>query len=226
MTWCGRPAAARLRTLRRLGCGSMASSSVAWPSPFGLVALAAGKHPFPSRTRPLRLHAVMILRPGARESNASPILISSGPWLPAKPGDFFVSLFPPRLARRRKTPAIGTEVLRAEARDVPTTSLPTSPPLGRKFSARKRGRYRRPPRQPARHWAGSSPRGSAGCTDGVLAVGDGSGRSPRLRRVSGATEFRRAKRGGGRFPPLGRKFSVRERGMYLRRPRRRLWKRA
>ena len=114
--------------------------------PFGLVALAAGKHPFPSRTRPLRLHAVMILRPGARESNASPILISSGPWLPAKPGDFFVSLFPPRLARRRKTPAIGTEVLRAEARDVPTTYLPTSPPLGRKFSARERGMYRLRPR--------------------------------------------------------------------------------
>ena len=41
---------------------------------FGLVALAAGKHPFPSRTRPLRLHAVMILRPGAWESNAPPIL--------------------------------------------------------------------------------------------------------------------------------------------------------
>ncbi len=50
-------------------------------SPFGLVALAAGKHPFPSRTRPLRLHAVMILRPGAWESNAPPILLFSQPAL-------------------------------------------------------------------------------------------------------------------------------------------------
>ena len=49
-------------------------------------------------------------------------------------------------------------------------------------------------------WAGSSPRGSAGCTDGVPAVGYGSGRSPRQRRVSGATEFRRAKRGGKKAP--------------------------
>ena len=71
---------------------SMASSSVAWPSPFGLVALAAGKHPFPSRTRPLRLHAVMILRPGARESNASPILILQIPCPLSRAGDFFVSL--------------------------------------------------------------------------------------------------------------------------------------
>ena len=49
-------------------------------------------------------------------------------------------------------------------------------------------------------WAGSSPRGSAGCTDGVPAVGYGSGRSPRLRRDSGATEFRRAKRGEKKAP--------------------------
>ena len=34
----------------------------------------------------------MILRPGARESNASPILILQTPWLRPKPGDFFVSL--------------------------------------------------------------------------------------------------------------------------------------
>ena len=52
--------------------------------------------------------------------------------------------------------------------------------------------------KPSHHWAGSSPRGSAGCTDGVPAVGWGSGRSPRLRRVSGATEFRRAQRGGAK----------------------------
>ena len=31
---------------------------------------------------------------------------------------------------------------------------------------------------------------------------------PRRRRVSGATEFRRAKRGGRRSPPLGWKFSI------------------
>ena len=37
---------------------------------------------------------------------------------------------------------------------------------------------------------------------------------------------RRAKRGGGRSPPLGWKFSARKRGMYRRRPRRRLGKRA
>ena len=59
--------------------------------PFGLVALAAGKHPFPSRTRPLRLHAVMILRPGARESNASPILILQAPGFRRSQGPFLVS---------------------------------------------------------------------------------------------------------------------------------------
>ena len=56
-----------------------------------------------------------------------------------------------------------------------------------------------------REGAGSSPRGSAGCTDSVPAVGYGSGRSPRLRRDSGATEFRRAKR-GGKKAPKGRPF--------------------
>ena len=60
-----------------------------------------------------------------------------------------------RLARRRKTPAIGLEVLRAEARDVPTASLLTSPPLGRKFSARERGMYRRRPRR--RLWKRAEP---------------------------------------------------------------------
>ena len=35
-----------------------------------LVASAGLRHPFPSRTRPLRAPAAMILRPGARESSA------------------------------------------------------------------------------------------------------------------------------------------------------------
>ena len=81
---------------------SMASSSAAWPSPFGLVALAAGKHPFPSRTRPLRLHAVMILRPGARESNASPILILQIP-CPLEGRGFFCF---PRISRGSRSPRI------------------------------------------------------------------------------------------------------------------------
>ena len=37
-----------------------------------LVAIAGQRHPFPSRTRPLRARAAMILRPGARESSAPP----------------------------------------------------------------------------------------------------------------------------------------------------------
>ena len=59
-------------------CLACASLPAGLPALFGLVALAAGKHPFPSRTRPLRLHAVMILRPGAWESNAPPILCLAG----------------------------------------------------------------------------------------------------------------------------------------------------
>ena len=62
---------------------------------------------------------------------------------------------PPSEARRRKIPATGPEVLRAEAREVPTASPPTSPPLGRKFSARKRGMYRRHPRH--RLWKRAEP---------------------------------------------------------------------
>ena len=42
---------------------------------FWLVALAGLRHPFPSRTRPLRAPAAMILRPGARESSAPPASI-------------------------------------------------------------------------------------------------------------------------------------------------------
>ncbi len=42
---------------------------------FWLVALAGLRHPFPSRTRPLRAPAAMILRPGARESSAPPTSI-------------------------------------------------------------------------------------------------------------------------------------------------------
>ena len=87
------------------------------------MALAAGKHPFPSRTRPLRLHAVMILRPGARESNASPILILQVPWLRTRPGDFFCPSFPASLGGGRPRR------------------------LGWKFPARKRGMYRRRPRR-------------------------------------------------------------------------------
>ena len=111
-----------------------------------------------------------------------------------------------------------------ETSSVVTSYKSVPRPLTRKFSVRKRGMYRRRPRRrlgkrakpapaprqrrdrfppsearrrkPSHHWAGSSPRGSAGCTDGVPAVGDGSGRSPRQRCVSGATEFRQAKRGG------------------------------
>ncbi len=44
---------------------------------FWLVALAGLRHPFPSRTRPLRAPAAMILRPGARESSAPPTSISN-----------------------------------------------------------------------------------------------------------------------------------------------------
>ena len=56
------------------------------------------------------------------------------------------------------------------------------PPLGWKFSARKRGMYRRRPRR--RLWKRAEP-----------------APAPRLRRVSGATEFRRAKRGGRNASP-------------------------
>ena len=41
-----------------------------------LAALAGLKHPFPSRTRPLRAPAAMILRSGARESSALPTSFS------------------------------------------------------------------------------------------------------------------------------------------------------
>ena len=131
MTWCGRPAAARLRTLRRLGPLRRWLLQCRMAFPFGLVALAAGKHPFPSRTRPLRLHAVMILRPGARESNASPILILQVPWLRTRPGDFFCPSFPASLGGGRPRR------------------------LGWKFSARKRGMYRRRPRR--RLWKRAEP---------------------------------------------------------------------
>ena len=102
MTWCGRPAAARLRTLRRLGPLRRWLLQCRMAFPFGLVALAAGKHPFPSRTRPLRLHAVMILRPGARESNASPILILQIP-CPLEGRGFFCF---PRISRGSRSPRI------------------------------------------------------------------------------------------------------------------------
>ena len=53
-----------------------------WPSmcfpaeTLWLAALAGLKHPFPSRTRPLRAPAAMILRSGARESSALPTSFS------------------------------------------------------------------------------------------------------------------------------------------------------
>ena len=50
------------------GCSSMClPAETLW-----LAALAGLKHPFPSRTRPLRAPAAMILRSGARESSALP----------------------------------------------------------------------------------------------------------------------------------------------------------
>ena len=54
-----------------------------------LAALAGLKHPFPSRTRPLRAHAAMILRPGARESSALPTSLSTAPRGHKARGAFF-----------------------------------------------------------------------------------------------------------------------------------------
>ena len=163
MTWCGRPAAARLRTLRRLGPLRRWPLQCCMAFPFGLVALAAGKHPFPSRTRPLRLHAVMILRPGARESNASPIPVLQVP-CPLEGRGLFLS---PGVRRR----VSGAADFRRARRGGLLCPFVFFVDQNWTFSARERGMCRRRPRQPAHHWAGSSPRGSAGCTDGVLAVG-------------------------------------------------------
>ena len=100
---------------------SWASLEAGLPAPFGLVALAAGKHPFPSRTRPLRLHAVMILRPGAWESNAPPILIlTASPAFSAGEAVFFlrglkgrevrtVARGPGACAPRRRRTQVGME---------------------------------------------------------------------------------------------------------------------
>ena len=64
--------------------GPSAVSGTPW-----LVALAGQKHPFPSRTRPLRARAAMILRPGARESSAPPTSISNPCTARAAQGFFF-----------------------------------------------------------------------------------------------------------------------------------------
>ena len=54
---------------------------------FWLVAPAGRQHPFPSRTRPLRAPAAMILRSRARESSAPPAFFSKG--APVHPGALF-----------------------------------------------------------------------------------------------------------------------------------------
>ena len=71
-----------------------ASRAACWPLYHGmpflfwLVALAGLKHPFPSRTRPLRAPAAMILRPRARESSAPPTSLSSPPRGACRAGGF------------------------------------------------------------------------------------------------------------------------------------------
>ena len=68
------------RQARCVGACETAGPPVCFPAEtIWLATLAGLKHPFPSRTRPLRARAAMILRPGARESSASPTSLSQPP---------------------------------------------------------------------------------------------------------------------------------------------------
>ena len=141
----------------------------------------------------------------------------------------------------RFSPATGLEVLRAEARDVPTAFPPSVMEAGgaracAASAARPNSAERSEAAEDSLHWAGSSPRGSAGGTDDILANQPSTG--PEVLRAgareppSTGLEVLRAEARDvptaslPTSPPLGRKFSARRRGMYRRRPRRRLGKRA
>jgi hypothetical protein len=89
----------------------------------GLVATARGKHPVPSRTRPLSPAAPMVLRPKTRESRSPPDL-SRSPRAPCRPGSF--SLFAPK-ARASRHAATGTKTGVAQRKGEPGANAPAGP---------------------------------------------------------------------------------------------------
>jgi hypothetical protein len=93
----------------------------------GLVATARGKHPVPSRTRPLSPAAPMVLRPKTRESRSPPDLDPNcGQAHPAPGRASVLSLHPPTRAHHDAPDGPGRT--RSGARRRRTGTAPLTPP--------------------------------------------------------------------------------------------------